>query len=64
MNGQISLEKIFLGSRLQPVRKADNLPPSMSRLSRQCEILNISQPFRTPQPVKGIGLLFYFYFYI
>jgi hypothetical protein len=34
------------------------LPPSVSRLSRQCEILNISQPYRPPRPVMGIALLF------
>jgi hypothetical protein len=34
------------------------LPQSMSRLSRQCGILNISQPYRPPQPVMGIALLF------
>jgi hypothetical protein len=33
----------------------------MSRLSRKCAILNFSQPYRPPQPVKGIALL-YFYF--
>jgi hypothetical protein len=34
-------------------------PPSVSRLSRQCGILSISQPYRPPQSVTGIALLFY-----
>jgi hypothetical protein len=29
----------------------------VSRLSRQCRILNISQPYRPPAPVTGIALL-------
>jgi hypothetical protein len=33
----------------------------MSRLSRQCGILNIWQPYRPPRSVTGIALLFYFY---
>jgi hypothetical protein len=36
------------------------LPPSVSRLSRQCGILNISQTYRPPLPVTGIALLFFF----
>jgi hypothetical protein len=31
--------------------------PSVSRLSRQCGIFNISQPYRPPRPVAGIALL-------
>jgi hypothetical protein len=38
------------------------IPPSVSRLSRQCGIFNISQPYRPPQPAKGIALLFAFFF--
>jgi hypothetical protein len=37
------------------------LPPSMSWLSRQCGILNISQPNRPPRPVRGIALLYFFF---
>jgi hypothetical protein len=33
-------------------------PPSVSRISRKCWILNISQPFGSPWPVTGTALLF------
>jgi hypothetical protein len=34
------------------------LPPSVSQLSTQCGILNISQPYRPWRPFAGIALLF------
>jgi hypothetical protein len=33
------------------------LLPSMSRLSRQCGILNMSQPYRPPRPLRGIAFI-------
>jgi hypothetical protein len=50
---------MFLGIRARPVRKSGNL---VSRLSRQCGIPNISQPYRPPRPVTGIAILYLFYF--
>jgi hypothetical protein len=33
------------------------ISPYVSRLSEQCGILNILQPYRPPRPVTGIALL-------
>jgi hypothetical protein len=52
---------MFLGSKVKPVRGADNLTAIYDRFARQCGILNISQPYRSPRPNKGIALLFYFF---
>jgi hypothetical protein len=36
------------------------LPPSLSRLSGQCGILDVSQPYRLPRSVMAIDFLFTF----
>jgi hypothetical protein len=54
---------MFLWSKLGLVRMADNLTaPSVSRLCRQCGILNIPQSYRSPRHVTEIALLFTFTF--
>jgi hypothetical protein len=45
---------MFLGSK----GRLTTLLPSMSRLTRQCGILNISQPYMPPRSVTGIALLY------
>jgi hypothetical protein len=54
---------MFLRSKVRPVRKADNFVPSVSRLSKQCGIRNISQTYRPPRPVTGIDYYYYYYYY-
>jgi hypothetical protein len=48
---------MFLETRALQARSSDNLT-AVSRLSRQCGIPNISQPYRPPRPVTGIALLY------
>jgi hypothetical protein len=55
----IRSRKCFWGVERGQWVELTTLKPSVSRLSRQCGILNILQPYRPPRPVTGIALLYY-----
>jgi hypothetical protein len=51
-------QKIFLGIKRSRRVRLTTSPQHVSRLSRQCGIPNVSQPYRRPRPVAGIALLY------
>jgi hypothetical protein len=53
---------MLLGSKVRPVRGAENLTAIYEPLSGQCGIINISQPYRPSRPVTGISLIFFLLF--
>jgi hypothetical protein len=40
--------------------RVTNLPPYVSRLSRKCESLDVSEPYRPSRSITGIPLPFFF----
>jgi hypothetical protein len=56
---EMSTRKCFWGAERGRRIRPTISQPSVSRMSRQCGILNISQPYRPPRPVTGIALLLF-----
>jgi hypothetical protein len=52
-------KKVFLGSKVLPVRGADNLTAIYEPTVSTMWDLNISQPYRHPLLVTGIALLYF-----
>jgi hypothetical protein len=55
---EIRTIKSFWGVKSGQYIRMTTLPLSVSRLSGQCRILKISQPYRPPRPVTAIALLY------
>jgi hypothetical protein len=54
---ETSAKKIFLVVKRDLSVRLATSPPFVSLLSRKCEIIDVSQPYRPPRPATGIAFL-------
>jgi hypothetical protein len=61
---EVSISKCFWGVECGRCLRLITSPPSVSRLSEKCGILDIPKPYGSTRPLTGIASQFFFYFVV